>query len=44
MFYAEADINGLDEKLLRLFTQLENELAFFKFIGAYEEITPKEMI
>lgn len=44
MFYAEADINGLDEKLLRLFTQLENELAFFKFIGAYEEIAPKETI
>ena len=41
MFYAEADTEGLSEKLLKLFTQLENELVFFKFIGAYTEIIPE---
>lgn len=38
MFYAEADTDGVSEKMLSLFTQLENELDFFKFIGAYREI------
>ena len=41
MFYAEADTLGLDERILKLFTQLEVELPFFKFIGAYKEITPE---
>lgn len=39
MFYAEADISGLDEKNCLLFSQLKKELDFFKFIGAYREIT-----
>ena len=38
MFYAEADTDGLPEETLRLFSALENELDFFKFIGAYREI------
>lgn len=39
MFYAEADTNGLDEKLIELFTEFESSLDFFKFIGFYQEIT-----
>lgn len=38
MFYAEADIDYLSQKVLSLFSQLESELDFFKFIGAYTEI------
>lgn len=38
MFYAEADTDGINDKMLELFTQFENELDFFKFIGAYKEI------
>lgn len=38
MFYAEADTNGLPEETLKLFSCLETELDFFKFIGAYTEI------
>ncbi len=41
MFYAEADTNGISKEILDLFTVLENELPFFKFIGAYTEITPE---
>lgn len=40
MFYAEADIEKLDDKLINLFDELASELDFFKFIGAYREITP----
>lgn len=38
MFYAEADIGALNEGIINLFSDLENSLDFFKFIGAYEEI------
>lgn len=38
MFYAEADTDGINDKTLELFTQFENELDFFKFIGAYKEV------
>ncbi len=38
MFYAEADTDGLDKNMLALFSELEKSLAFFKFIGVYEEI------
>ena len=38
MFYAEADTDGMNDKMLELFTQFENELDFFKFIGAYKEV------
>ncbi len=38
MFYAEADTDGINNKMLELFTQFENELDFFKFIGAYKEV------
>ena len=40
MFYAEADTKGLDERLIRLFAEFEQTLDFFKFIGAYKELTP----
>lgn len=40
MFYAEADTNGIDEKLLNLFDEFEESLDFFKFIGAYNEFCP----
>lgn len=38
MFYAEADTDGVSDKALELFTVLEKELDFFKFIGAYREV------
>ena len=38
MFYAEADTKGIDDKMLALFTQLEEELDFFKFVGIYKEV------
>ena len=38
MFYAEADTDGINDKMVELFTQFENELDFFKFIGAYKEV------
>lgn len=41
MFYAEADTNGITDEILTLFTILENELPFFKFMGAYKEIIPE---
>ena len=41
MFYAEADTKGLTKEIINLFTTLENELPFFKFMGAYKEITPE---
>ena len=40
MFYAEADTDGLSEKLINLFSEFEGSLDFFKFIGSYKEITP----
>ncbi len=42
MFYAEADIQKLDTRIINLFAELENSLEFFKFIGAYQEITVNE--
>ena len=42
MFYAEADIEKLDTKLINLFSELESSLDFFRFIGAYREITVNE--
>ena len=39
MFYAEADIGKLDDGIVDLFSELQNSLDFFKFIGAYREIT-----
>lgn len=41
MFYAEADTCGITDKIISLFTALENDLPFFKFMGAYKEIIPK---
>ena len=41
MFYAEADTNGLDDKLINLFSEFETNLDFFKFIGSYKEIIPQ---
>lgn len=41
MFYAEADTTALTDDLVKLFTTLENELPFFKFMGAYKEVTPE---
>lgn len=38
MFYAEADITGKTEEILSLFTELEEELSFFRFIGIYPEV------
>lgn len=38
MFYAEADIAGKIDEMLSLFTELEEELSFFRFIGIYSEI------
>ena len=40
MFYAEADTNGLDDKLIKLFAEFEGSMDFFKFIGSYKEISP----
>lgn len=42
MFYAEADTDGLSDKMLSLFSGLSAELDFFKFIGAYREIIVPE--
>ena len=42
MFYAEVDIEKLDTKLINLFSELESSLDFFRFIGAYREITVNE--
>ncbi len=39
MFYAEADISELDEKIINLLNEFETSLNFFKFIGWYKEIT-----
>lgn len=41
MFYAEADADGLDKSLLRLFGEFEKTLDFFRFIGAYDEFSPE---
>ena len=38
MFYAEADISGVNEDMLGLFSLLDATLPFFKFIGIYKEI------
>ena len=40
MFYAEAETAGLDDALTELFAELAGTLDFFKFIGAYTELTP----
>ncbi len=38
MFYAEADIDGKLEELVSLFSELEDDLSFFRFIGIYPEL------
>ncbi|MBR5527803.1 MAG: chorismate mutase [Clostridia bacterium] len=39
MFYVEGDTQGITKELTELFTVLENESEFFKFMGAYTEIS-----